>query len=48
MKEIADKILETIKDYRNDDGIILDSDYIISWGNSLVKMLNLSLVKLVK
>lgn len=32
MKEIADKILETIKDYRNDDGIYLDSDYIINWG----------------
>lgn len=32
MKEIADKILETIKDYRNEDGINLDSDYIINWG----------------
>lgn len=33
MKEIADKILETIKDYRNDDGIFLDSDHILNWAN---------------
>ncbi|MFD2938523.1 phosphoribosyltransferase-like protein [Flavobacterium notoginsengisoli] len=32
MKEIADKILETIKDYRNDDGFFLDSEYILNWG----------------
>lgn len=33
MKAIADKILETIKDYRNDDGLHLTSDYIIDWAN---------------
>lgn len=33
MKEIADKILETIKDYRNDDGLFLDSDHIVNWAN---------------
>ncbi len=33
MKEIADKILETIKDYRNDDGLFLDSDHILNWAN---------------
>jgi hypothetical protein len=33
MKEIADKILATIKDYRNDDGLFLDSEHIINWAN---------------
>lgn len=33
MKAIADKLLETIKDYRNDDGVFLDSDHIINWVN---------------
>lgn len=31
MKAIADKIFETIKDYRNDDGIFLDSEHILNW-----------------
>lgn len=31
MEEIAGKILETIRDYRNDDGLSLDSAHIISW-----------------
>jgi hypothetical protein len=31
MKEIADKLLETIKDYRNHDGIKLDSEHILNW-----------------
>ncbi len=33
MKAVADKLLETIKDYRNDDGLFLDSDHIINWVN---------------
>lgn len=33
MKEIADKIVETIKDYRNDDDIFLDADHVINWAN---------------
>lgn len=33
MKSAADKILETIKDYRNDDGIFLDSEHILNWAN---------------
>jgi hypothetical protein len=33
MKEIADNIVETIKDYRNDDGIFLDADHVINWAN---------------
>jgi hypothetical protein len=33
MKAIADKILETIKDYRNDDGVFLNSEHIINLGN---------------
>lgn len=33
MKEIADSIVETIKDYRNDDGIFLDADHVINWAN---------------
>ncbi len=33
MKEIADKIVATIKDYRNDDGLFLDSEHIINWAN---------------
>lgn len=33
MREIANKILETIKDYRNEDGFFLDADYIINWAN---------------
>lgn len=33
MKEIADSIVETIKDYRNDDGIFLDADHVMRWAN---------------
>lgn len=33
MEEIADKVLEIIKDYRNDDGVFLDSEHIINWAN---------------
>ncbi|MET3539072.1 phosphoribosyltransferase-like protein [Chryseobacterium limigenitum] len=33
MKEIADSIVETIKDYRNDDGIFLDADHVINWAD---------------
>ncbi|PBJ08058.1 hypothetical protein [Flavobacterium sp. ACN6] len=33
MKDIADKIVETIKDYRNGDGIFLDSKYVVNWAN---------------
>lgn len=33
MKEIADSIVESIKDYRNDDGIFLDADHVINWAN---------------
>lgn len=33
MKEIADNIVEIIKDYRNDDDIFLDSDHVINWAN---------------
>lgn len=33
MKDIADKIIETIKDYRNGDGIFLDSEYVLNWAN---------------
>lgn len=31
MKEVANRIAEIIKDYRNDDGIFLDADYVINW-----------------
>ncbi|WP_432670356.1 phosphoribosyltransferase-like protein [Flavobacterium sp. SM2513] len=33
MKDIANQLLETIKDYRKDDGISLDADHILSWAN---------------
>lgn len=33
MKEIADIILETIKDYRNDDNVFLDTNHILNWAN---------------
>lgn len=33
MKKIADSILESIKDYRNDDGIFLDAEHVIKWAN---------------
>lgn len=33
MEEIADKVLEIIKDYRNDDGVFLDSEHILNWAN---------------
>ena len=33
MNDLADKLLEIIADYRNDDGIYLDRDHIIVWAN---------------
>ena len=33
IKETANLLLETIKDYRKDDGISLDADHIIRWAN---------------
>lgn len=33
MKKIADSIVEIIADYRNDDGIFLDSEHVINWAN---------------
>ena len=33
MKDIANQLLETIKDYRKDDGISLDADHILVWAN---------------
>lgn len=33
MKDIADQLLETIKDYRKDDGVSLDAEHILGWAN---------------